>query len=65
MLYPGRYRVITTAPVEWQGLRYEWDVTVTVRPGIPILDLTQANATKIVQVPDGNSDAARVVRVPR
>lgn len=64
MLSPGRYRVVTTMPVEWQGLRYEWDVRIAVREGIPILDLTQANATRAVAAPRSGSSADAVRLVP-
>jgi hypothetical protein len=58
MLEPGRYRVVTTIPVEYQGIMYSWDVRMVVRRGIPIFDLTQANATTAVAAP-GASAAVR------
>ncbi len=51
MLRPGRYRIVTTRAVEWQGLRYAWDIQVPVRPAIPIIDLTQENATSALPTP--------------
>lgn len=50
MLAPGSYRVVTTRTVEWQELRYDWDIQIIVRPGAPITDLTQENATSVVPV---------------
>jgi hypothetical protein len=53
LLAPGRYRVVTTAPVVWHGLQYAWDVALVVQPGLPIVDLTQESATSAVPVGAG------------
>ncbi len=42
-LAPGTYHV-TSGPIEWQGKRYRWEVTLAVRGGMPLLDLTPKNA---------------------
>lgn len=50
LLRPGPYRVLTTSPVAWQGVRYEWDVAFRIKPSVRILNLTQDNATSAVPV---------------
>lgn len=46
VLSPGPYRVVTSTPVEWAGRRYRWDFGFTVRPGLPVVDLTPNNAVE-------------------
>ena len=46
-LAPGPYRIVSTDTVTWQGRRYSWDVPVTVRGGMGVVNLTPSNATSI------------------
>jgi hypothetical protein len=42
---PGTYRLSTPEPVRWHGRSYRWNIPLTVRPGMEIVNLTVANAT--------------------
>lgn len=45
LLPPGDYRVISAKPVGWHGFNYSWNVLVSVKPGMPIVDLRSPEAT--------------------
>lgn len=46
-LAPGSYRLVVSDPVSWGGLGFTWDVPITVRGGMGIVELTQNNATNV------------------
>jgi len=39
LLAPGDYRLVSARATTWKGNRYSWSVPITVRAGMPILDL--------------------------
>lgn len=47
-LAPGQYRFVTSPPYRWHARDWQWDVRVTVRPGMPLVDLMQGNAIATV-----------------
>jgi hypothetical protein len=46
MLAPGEYRLMTTSPVDWKGGRYSWNRLVSVRAGLPTIELSAALAVR-------------------
>jgi len=44
-LAPGTYRLSTPEPVRWHGRSYRWNIPLTVRPRMEIVNLTVTNAT--------------------
>ena len=46
MLSPGEYRLITTSPVDWNGVRYSWSRLVQVRGGMSAIDLNASSAER-------------------
>jgi hypothetical protein len=44
LLAPGDYRLVSAAAVSWHGSDYSWNVPLTVRPGMPIVDLRSPEA---------------------
>lgn len=44
---PGTYRISTPEPVRWHGRSYRWNLPLTVRPRMEIVNLTVANASSV------------------
>lgn len=51
-LIPGRYRITTPEPIEFQGKRYSWEMEMTVAAPEASVELSNDNA-KIADVPQG------------
>jgi len=49
MLAPGDYRLVSAEKYGWRGYDYSWNVPITVRPGMPVIDLRAPDGT-----PDGS-----------
>jgi S1-C subfamily serine protease len=50
---PGRYRIVSDKPLEWEERQLTWDVAFTVEPGATVrLELSGANA-EAVELPRG------------
>jgi hypothetical protein len=58
MLLPGEYRLMSTSPVDWKGARYSWNKLVTVREGIPTIELTSNTAVRDATVVVAPADSA-------
>lgn len=41
---PGEYRLASVRAVEWKGQAYSWNVPLSVRAGMGVMDLTPSNA---------------------
>jgi len=70
-LAPGVYRVQSVKPLEWYGHHYTWDLTLDVKRGMRVLDLTPNNSVNMgrelerVAIPsDSDSSTARPVANP-
>ncbi|HEU4564044.1 MAG TPA: hypothetical protein VFS05_05335 [Gemmatimonadaceae bacterium] len=44
----GDYRLVSASPVEWKSARYSWNLPLTVRPGMDVVDLTAGNAVAAI-----------------
>ena len=42
---PGTYRLVSQTPVVWKGAIYRWDLPVTVRRNMGVVDLNPRTAT--------------------
>jgi hypothetical protein len=60
MLLPGEYRLMSTSPLDWKGARYSWNRLVTVREGIPTIELTSSTAVRDATVAVAPADSALV-----
>ena len=49
----GEYRLVSAEPIDWRGNRYRWSVPITIRPGMPLVDLTPQNAVVVPLVVAG------------
>jgi TM2 domain-containing membrane protein YozV len=61
-VFPGSYRFVTPDPYPWDGNAYTWDAVVAIRPGTGLIRLSQANASRIVEL---SPTTARQVGVAR
>jgi len=46
LVLPGEYRLMSTSPVDWKGIRYSWNQIVAVKPGLPTVELKASNAKR-------------------
>jgi hypothetical protein len=60
MLLPGEYRLMSTSPVDWKGARYSWNKLITVREGLPTVELTASTAVRDATVAAAPADSAPV-----
>lgn len=63
MLQPGEYRLMSTSPVDWKGARYSWNTLITVREGLPTVELTASTAVRDATVAAAPVDSAPVRRL--
>ena len=52
LLAPGEYRLVSARDILWKGNVYSWSIPMSVYPGMPAIDLREAqiapNATRVV-----------------
>lgn len=60
-LVPGDYRLVSEKPITWHGYDYSWNVPITVRPGMPIIDLRAPDAVRPSAAPVAQSEASAPV----
>jgi len=58
---PGTYRLASTAPIQWRGRSYRWNIPLVVRHGMGLVELTNANVSgtnvEVSSRNDASSDA--------
>jgi hypothetical protein len=59
-MLPGEYRLMSTSPVDWKGARYSWNKLITVRGGLPTVELTASAAVRDATVAAASADSAPV-----
>jgi hypothetical protein len=61
LLAPGQYRLVSLAPTQWKGLRYSWNVPLTVEAYMQAFNLrrNQASVAKDTRVATATSDNPR------
>jgi len=55
---PGTYRLASTAPIQWRGRSYRWNIPLVVRHGMGLVELTNANVSGTNVEVSNRNDAA-------
>ena len=55
---PGTYRLASTAPIQWRGRSYRWNIPLVVRRGMGLVELTNANVSGTNVEVSSRNDAA-------